>query len=149
VAAAGVQLEALASGQDAGSWSVADGGDASGPGSFCLPLIALAHGRSGDKGDISNIGIVARQARFAPILKAELTARAVGLHLAHLLDPQAGRVRRYELPGCCGFNFVLEHALGGGGVASLRADPQGKAHAQQLLAFAVPVPEALYRELSR
>jgi hypothetical protein len=64
-----------------------------------------------------------------------------------LLDPQRAVVRRYELPGCHGWNFVLEHALGGGGVASLRADPQGKAHAQQLLAFELPVPEPIYSEL--
>jgi hypothetical protein len=67
--------------------------------------------------------------------------------MAHVLDPARGRVTRYALPGCHGFNFLLEHALGGGGVASLRSDPQGKAFAQQLLAFEVPVPEALYREL--
>jgi hypothetical protein len=112
-----------------------------------LPLIALAHGRSGDKGDVSNIGILAREARFVSIIGAALTADAVSQHLAHLLDPQRAVVRRYELPGCHGWNFVLEHALGGGGVASLRADPQGKAHAQQLLAFELPVPEPIYSEL--
>jgi hypothetical protein len=114
-----------------------------------LPLIALAHGRSGDKGDLSNIGIVAREERFVPIIGAALTEAAVAEYLAHLLDPQRGTVRRYELPGCHGWNFVLEHALGGGGVASLRADPQGKAHAQQLLGFELPVPEPMYSELKR
>lgn len=117
-------------------------------GSPRLPLLALAHARSGDKGDMSNIGVLAREPRFAPILAAELTERAVAEHMAHVLHPEQGRVRRYELPGCHGFNFVLEHALGGGGVASLRPDPQGKGHAQQLLALELPVPEALYRELS-
>jgi plasmid stabilization system protein ParE len=112
-----------------------------------LPLIALAYGRSGDKGDHSNIGILAREARFAPYIDAALTADAVARYLAHLLDPTSGRVIRYTLPGCHGWNFLLENSLGGGGVASLRADPQGKAHAQQLLAFEVPVPEAIYDEL--
>jgi hypothetical protein len=67
--------------------------------------------------------------------------------MAHVLDPERGRVRRYALPGARGWNFLLENSLGGGGVASLRADPQGKAHAQQLLAFPVEVPRAVYDEL--
>ena len=113
-----------------------------------LPLIALAHGRSGDKGDLSNIGIVAREVRFVPIIGAALSARAVAAHLAHVIDPVRGSVTRYALPGCNGWNFVLEHALGGGGIASLRPDPQGKGHAQQLLAFEVPVPDPIYSELA-
>jgi Acyclic terpene utilisation family protein AtuA len=112
-----------------------------------VPLIELAHGRSGDKGDHSNIGIIAREPRFVPLIAAALTADAVAAHMAHVLDPARGRVTRYALPGCHGWNFLLEHALGGGGVASLRADPQGKAFAQQLLAFEVPVPEPIFREL--
>jgi hypothetical protein len=112
-----------------------------------VPLIQLAHGRSGDKGDHSNIGIIAREPRFVPLIAAALTADAVAKHMAHVLDPARGRVTRYALPGCHGWNFLLEHALGGGGVASLRADPQGKAFAQQLLAFEVPVPESIFREL--
>jgi hypothetical protein len=112
-----------------------------------VPLIQLAHGRSGDKGDHSNIGIIARETRFVPLIAAALTADAVAQHMAHVLEPARGRVTRYTLPGCHGWNFLLEHALGGGGVASLRADPQGKAFAQQLLAFEVPVPEAIFREL--
>lgn len=114
---------------------------------FRVALIRLAHGRSGDKGDHSNIGILAREPRFAPLIAAALTAEAVAKHLAHVLDPVRGRVTRYSLPGCHGWNFLLEYALGGGGIASLRADPQGKAFAQQLLAFEVPVPEPLFREL--
>jgi hypothetical protein len=112
-----------------------------------VPLIELAVGRSGDKGNHSNIGIIAREARFVPLIGAALTAGAVAETMAHALDPQHGRVTRYRLPGCHGWNFVLENSLGGGGVASLRADPQGKAYAQQLLAFEVPVPSALRDEL--
>ncbi len=114
---------------------------------YSVPLIALAHGRSGDKGNHSNIGIVAREPRFAPFIAASLSAEAVAAYLAHLLDPQQGRVSRYELPGAHAWNFLLENALGGGGIASLRADPQGKAHAQQLLAFEVPVPKEIYDEI--
>lgn len=114
--------------------------------SYRLPLIALAGGRSGDKGNHSNIGIVAREARFVPFIGAALTADAVAKHMAHVLDPVNGRVTRYSLPGCHGWNFLLENSLGGGGIASLRADPQGKAHAQQLLAFEVPVPKDVYDE---
>jgi hypothetical protein len=115
---------------------------------YCVPLIALAHGRSGDKGNHSNIGILAREPRFVPLIGAALSAEAVARYFAHVLDPVRGKVTRYTLPGCNGWNFLLENSLGGGGVASLRADPQGKAHAQQLLAFDVPVPRALHDELS-
>jgi hypothetical protein len=113
-----------------------------------VPLITLAYGRSGDKGNHSNIGIIARDPRFVPAIGAALTAEAVARYMAHVLDPERGRVTRYALPGCNGWNFLLENSLGGGGVASLRADPQGKAHAQQLLAFELPVPQALYDEIA-
>jgi hypothetical protein len=113
-----------------------------------VPLIALAYGRSGDKGNHSNIGIIAREARFVPLIGAALTAEAVARHMAHVLDRERGRVTRYALPGCNGWNFLLENSLGGGGVASLRADPQGKAHAQQLLAFEVPVPVEIWKEIA-
>jgi hypothetical protein len=115
---------------------------------YHVPLIALAHGRSGDKGNHSNIGILAREPRFVPLIGAALSAEAVAGYFAHVLDPVRGKVTRYALPGCNGWNFLLENSLGGGGVASLRADPQGKAHAQQLLAFEIPVPRAIYDELS-
>jgi hypothetical protein len=114
---------------------------------YRVPLIALAVGRSGDKGNQSNIGIIAREPRFVPLIGAALTADAVARTMAHVLDPQHGRVTRYPWPGCHGWNFVLENSLGGGGIASLRADPQGKAYAQQLLAFEIPVPKALHDEL--
>jgi hypothetical protein len=104
-----------------------------------LPLRALAHGRSGDKGDKANIGVLARRAEFVPLLAEQLTAEAVAAWFAHLA---AGPVRRYRWPGLDGFNFILERALGGGGVASLRHDPQGKAYAQMLLDLPVVVPAA-------
>ncbi len=102
-----------------------------------VPLIALAHGRSGDKGDIANIGILARMPEFWPILHAELTAERVREALAHYVR---GVVERFEWPGLMGFNFVLHQALGGGGMASLRHDPQGKALAQVLMDLPIAVP---------
>jgi hypothetical protein len=104
-----------------------------------VPLIALAHGRSGDKGDIANIGIIGRRAEFEPALRRSLTAEAVRDYFAHYVR---GPVERFEWPGLHGFNFVLHRALGGGGVASLRHDPQGKALAQALMDFPIPVPAA-------
>lgn len=102
-----------------------------------VPLVALAHGRSGDKGDIANIGVLARRPEFVPALRASLTAEAVRDYFAHYVK---GRADRFEWPGLHGFNFVLHQALGGGGIASLRHDPQGKALAQALMDIPVPVP---------
>ena len=104
-----------------------------------VPLRVLAHGRSGDKGDRANIGVLARHPDFVAVLAGQLTADAVANWFAHLI---AGPVTRYPWPGLQGFNFVLERALGGGGVASLRHDPQGKAYAQMLLDLPVVVPAA-------
>ena len=112
-------------------------------GEVAVPLVALAVARSGDKGNHSNIGVMARDAAYLPYLRAALTESAVAKYMQHVLDPTTGRVTRWELRGLDGFNFLLENALGGGGIASLRADPQGKAFAQQLLDFPVMVPRAL------
>ena len=108
-----------------------------------VPLIDLAWARSGDKGDHSNIGVIARNLDFVPFIAAALTEQAVAEWMAHTLNPETGKVTRWSLPGFNAFNFLLEHSLGGGGVASLRIDPQGKAFAQQLLEFPVPVPSGL------
>lgn len=104
-----------------------------------VPLARLAWGRSGDKGDTSNIGVIARRAEFMPAIAASLTPQAVRSWLAHLVE---GQVQRFDWPGLNGWNFVLRQALGGGGVASLRYDPQGKSYAQILMDFPVRVPEA-------
>lgn len=110
-----------------------------------VPLIQLAWARSGDKGDHSNIGVIARDAEFVPYIEAALTEQAVAQWMSHTLNPESGKVTRWAMPGLQAFNFLLEHSLGGGGVASLRIDPQGKAFAQQLLEFPVPVPFSLVR----
>ncbi|MCP3022416.1 acyclic terpene utilization AtuA family protein [Cupriavidus basilensis] len=109
-----------------------------------VPLIRLAYGRSGDKGDFSNIGIIARDAAYLPLIAAQLTEAAVAAFLAHNVK---GRVTRYFLPGIGAFNFLCEQALGGGGMASLRNDPLGKGMGQVLLAMPVRVPPALARAL--
>ncbi len=102
-------------------------------------LIDLAYARSGDKGDSSNIAVLARRPQYVAPLAAQLTEAAVGKFLAHVA---AGPVHRYPWPGLHGFNFLIERALGGGGVSSLRYDPQGKGHAQMLLEFPIRVPAA-------
>jgi hypothetical protein len=114
-----------------------------------VPLIKLAVARSGDKGNHSNIGVMARKPEYLAWIAAALTEVAVAEWMQHALDPQTGKVSRWYLPGSHSLNFLLENALGGGGVASLRIDPQGKAFAQQLLEFPIPVPKALAASLEQ
>ncbi len=108
-----------------------------------VPLVKLAWARSGDKGNHSNIGVIARQPSYLPWIRAALTPEAVAAYMAHVLDASTGRVTRFELPGLNALNLLLENALGGGGMASLRIDPQGKAFAQQLLDMPVKIPAEL------
>ena len=111
------------------------------PNTVALPLVALAHGRSGDKGNHANIGIISRRPEFLPLLRGALTPAAVAGWFSHVLaTPGASQVARYELPGMGAFNFLLQNALGGGGIASLRYDPQGKAYAQMMLDMPMQVP---------
>jgi len=100
-----------------------------GPHSARLDL--LAYTRSGDKGDSCNIGVIARDPAFLPYIRRQLTEQAVAQHFAHVFDGPAV-VRRFSLPGTHALNFLLEASLGGGGIASLRPDPQGKAYGQIL-----------------
>lgn len=104
-----------------------------------VPLVALAHGRSGDKGDIGNIGLLARKADYLPWIRRSATPEAVGRYFAHFVK---GKVERFEWPGLNGLNFMLHEGLAGGGIASLRHDPQGKALAQIFMDFPVEVPAA-------
>ena len=106
-----------------------------------VPLIQVAWARSGDKGDISNIGVIARKPDWLPVLRQQLSEARVAEHLSHLI---AGKVTRYELPGIAAFNFVCEQALAGGGMASLRNDSLGKGMGQILLALPVKVPKAWF-----
>ena len=102
-----------------------------------VPLIEIAYGRSGDKGDFANIGVLARKPEYVELLREQLTAEAVREYFAHFVK---GEVLRYEWPGLQGFNFLLQQALGGGGTASLRYDPQGKMLAQVLMDFPIVMP---------
>lgn len=101
-----------------------------------VPLISLAHGRSGDKGDSSNIAVIVRRPEDLPVLRRELTPERVRAYLGHLVQ---GEVIRYEVPGLNAFNFLLTQALDGGGPTSLRPDPMGKGMAQLLLGMPVQV----------
>eukprot|EP00118_Oscarella_pearsei_P023004 m.270786 g.270786 ORF g.270786 m.270786 type:complete len:181 (+) comp40544_c2_seq17:1345-1887(+) len=98
----------------------------------------LAFLRSGDKGDTANIGVVARKPEYYPVLRKLLTEEAVRKYFSHLLT-ESSCVTRYELPGIRGFNFMLTHSLGGGGIASLRPDPQGKAYGQMLADYQLKI----------
>ena len=101
-----------------------------------VPLSRIAHGRSGDKGDTSNIGVIAFNDKHYPILAREVTAERVKAHFGELV---LGRVERFELPNLGALNFLLHEALGGGGTLSLRVDAQGKTLSAALLAMEIEV----------
>jgi hypothetical protein len=103
-----------------------------------VPLLSVATARSGDKANASNIAIFARRPEFVPYLRGILTPDRLLQHFSPLIQ---GPVKRYEAPGLNAFNFLLENALGGGGMASPRIDPQGKAFGQMTLEMMVPVPK--------
>jgi hypothetical protein len=102
-----------------------------------VPLIQLAWARSGDKGDSSNIGVIARRPEWLPLLRDQLTEQRVAGWLAHLVQ---GQVTRYDVPGIHALNFLCTQALDGGGMASLRNDPLGKGMAQILLTMPIAIP---------
>ncbi|MFO2464018.1 DUF1446 domain-containing protein [Pseudomonas sp. 15FMM2] len=112
-----------------------------------VALVKLAVARAGDKGNHSNIGVIARQPDYLPWIAEALTPEVIVDWMRHALDPIHGRVERWYLPGSHSLNFLLENALGGGGIASLRIDPQGKAFAQQLLEIPIAVPQHLADQL--
>jgi hypothetical protein len=99
-------------------------------------LSRIAHARSGDKGDISNIGVIASAVRYYPLLLREVTTEKVKLHFGSLVQ---GAVTRYELPNLGAINFVMDGALDGGGTMSLRVDAQGKTFGAALLKLEIEV----------
>lgn len=111
-----------------------------------VPLISLAWARSGDKGNNANIGIIARKPEALPWIWKALTPEIVAVGFAHFLE---GSVERFLLPGTQAVNFLLHDVLGGGGVASIRNDPQAKGYSQLLLSMTIPVPHALAEALPR
>ncbi len=105
-----------------------------------VPLGRVALARSGDKGDGSNVGVIASTPEFYELLRRELTAERVKAYFAEICR---GEVERYEVPNLRALNFILHDSLGGGGTESLRTDAQGKTHAQGLLAMEIEVPDEL------
>ncbi len=103
-----------------------------------VPVARLAHTRSGDKGDISNIGVIAWRPEYYPVLLRELTAERVKAWFGDLVE---GKVERFELANLHALNFMMHHALGGGGTVSLRTDAQGKTLGAALLAMEVDIDE--------
>jgi hypothetical protein len=102
-----------------------------------VQLRALAHARSGDKGDTANIGLIARTQKDYPLLVREVTAARVARHFRGMIT---GPVERYELPNLHALNFLLHGALDGGGTVSLKTDAQGKVFSTALLRMEVLVP---------
>lgn len=97
-------------------------------------LLEIAHGRSGDKGDAANIGIIAYDDKGYEVIKKELTVDRVKKHFEGICF---GDVERYELPNLRALNFLLHNTLGGGGTVSLKHDAQGKTLAAALLRIEV------------
>ena len=111
-----------------------------------VTLIKLAYARSGDKGDHANIGVIARKVEYLPYIRNALSKQAVAKYFAHILK---GDVDRWDIPGINALNFLLKNSLGGGGMASLNVDPQGKGYAQQLLDIMIPVPSRIAEEVNK
>lgn len=119
-------------------------------GDTTVDLVQLAWARSGDKGHLFNVAVIARNPEYLPYLKAALSPEAVGEWYRHLgPDGEAPRVDGYDVPGLNALNFVIHDALTGGINASTQLDPAAKGMAQMLLRFPVPVPSALAAELGQ
>ncbi len=100
----------------------------------------IAHARSGDKGDASNVGLIAASQPLYEVIRREVTSVRVKAHFAQVCR---GPVDRYEVPNLHALNFILHDALGGGGTESLKTDAQGKTHAQGMLMMEIEVPDDL------
>lgn len=103
-----------------------------------VPLIKLAWGRSGDKGNKANIGIIARQAEYMPYIWVALSEEMIAQCYGHFMDEKT-TIERFYLPGSRAVNILIHAVLGGGGAASLRNDAQAKGYAQILLARGILV----------
>jgi len=108
-----------------------------------VPLIDLAIARSGDKGNHCNVGVKARQEYYLPFIEAALSKEKIATYFKHLLAENSD-IQIYQLPGLNAINILIENSLGGGGMASLRIDPQGKAIAQQLLDMPIRINKNIY-----
>ena len=108
-----------------------------------VPLSQLAYARSGDKGNHANIGVISRRPEYLQYIQRALSSEAVANYFSHVLD---GKVLSWDVPGINGLNFLLMNSLGGGGMASMNIDPQGKSYAQQLLEYEIPINKDLITE---
>jgi hypothetical protein len=109
-----------------------------------LQLRYLAHARSGDKGDTANVGLIALEPEYYPILRRQVSTARVARHFKGMVTG----VERFELPNLNALNFLLHGALDGGGTISLKTDAQGKVYSTALLRMEIPVPPALARRLA-
>ncbi|MGH7713924.1 MAG: AtuA-related protein [Gemmatimonadaceae bacterium] len=109
-----------------------------------VPLLRLAHARSGDKGDTANVGVIALRPEWYPLLVRELTVDRVTRHFSGMIS---GGVERFELPNLNALNFLLHGALDGGGTLSLKTDAQGKVYSTALLRLILDLPDPEAEEL--
>jgi hypothetical protein len=107
-----------------------------------VQLIELAHARSGDKGNMCNIGLIAKKPEYYWALAEKVTGERVKRHFEAVC---LGKVERFELPNLHALNFLLYEALAGGGTISLCADPQGKTFSTALLRMRIELDEASAR----
>ena len=107
-------------------------------------LLDIAHARSGDKGDTANVGVIALQHEWYPLIARELTGERVA---AHYRGQITGTVDRFELPNLWALNFLLHGALDGGGTLSLKTDAQGKVFSTSLLRLVLDVSDDEARRL--
>ena len=110
-----------------------------------VQLLQICHARSGDKGDAANAGLIAREERFYPLIRSQVTAAAVKKHFKGICN---GKVERFELPNLWALNFLLHNTLGGGGTVSLKQDAQGKTIASALLRMEIDIPPAMLKQPS-
>jgi hypothetical protein len=112
-------------------------------GSVLVQLRLLAHARSGDKGDTANVGLIALEPEYYPVLVKQVTVARVRRHFGRMIKS----VERFELPNLNALNFLLHGALDGGGTISLKTDAQGKVYSTAMLRLEIPVPAALARRV--
>ncbi len=115
------------------------------PSSRTVQLRWLAHARSGDKGNTANVGLIALEPDYYPLLLREVTTARVARHFKGMVTG----VDRFELPNLNALNFLLHGALDGGGTISLKTDAQGKVYSTALLRMEIPVPAAIARRIVR
>ena len=102
-------------------------------------LLDIAHARSGDKGDTANVGVIALEPEWYPVLVQYLTLERVEQHFRDVIT---GSVERFELPNLKALNFLLHGALDGGGTLSLKTDAQGKVFSTAMLRLVLDVPDS-------